>query len=325
MKLSSLSIQNFKLFQDFHLEDLKRINLFAGKNNTGKTALLEAIRIWAAQEDLSVIRSILEQRGAGRSNYKTLYDPLFNQKYLESFETSDNFSARFYVNDFFLEKNTENRSFYSYGIHTNNGLKNEREYSGMISYPIKPNDSVVYFPFDGAQYFPSLDLWKQIVLTTKEDKLIEILQKTLLPELVRLDVLDANTTLVRLSTADKPVPLKQLGDGAQRMLMLAMALVSAENNILLIDEIEAGLHYSVLENMWALIFQYARDLNVQVFATTHSQDALKAFVGVLEQQEDKDQGIFYRLQPRRKTGDIEAVPYGEEDLELALDTNLEIR
>src|SRR2546423_161740 len=41
--LDSLSIKNFRLFRDLKVESLSRVNLIAGKNNTGKTALLEAV------------------------------------------------------------------------------------------------------------------------------------------------------------------------------------------------------------------------------------------------------------------------------------------
>ncbi len=60
-------------------------------------------------------------------------------------------------------------------------------------------------------------------------------------------------------------------------LQFYLALTTCENGIVLIDEIENGLHYSVQEEMWKMIFEIAEHLNVQVFATTQSIDAIKAF------------------------------------------------
>ncbi len=62
-----------------------------------------------------------------------------------------------------------------------------------------------------------------------------------------------------------------------RLLGVALALVNASDGVLLIDEIESGLHYTVQADMWRLIFRVAHRLNVQVFATTHSWDCIEAF------------------------------------------------
>ena len=51
----------------------------------------------------------------------------------------------------------------------------------------------------------------------------------------------------------------------QRTFGIALALVNARNGLLLIDEFENGLHYLVQPDLWRLIFQVARRLNVQVF------------------------------------------------------------
>ena len=41
----SFNIENFRCFSELTLKPLERINLIAGKNNIGKTALLEALWI----------------------------------------------------------------------------------------------------------------------------------------------------------------------------------------------------------------------------------------------------------------------------------------
>ena len=50
---SSFHAQNFRGFKDVQLDDLARVNLIAGKNNTGKTALLEAILTYTGEYDAS--------------------------------------------------------------------------------------------------------------------------------------------------------------------------------------------------------------------------------------------------------------------------------
>jgi len=45
--------------------------------------------------------------------------------------------------------------------------------------------------------------------------------------------------------------------------------------VLLIDEIENGLHWSVMPRIWRFLVETARTLDVQVFASTHSKDWLE--------------------------------------------------
>lgn len=131
--------------------------------------------------------------------------------------------------------------------------------------------------------------------------------------------------LVRLKGEPKPLPLNSLGDGAQRMLLLAVALVSAQDKLLLLDEIEAGLHYSVIEKLWETIFEYAKKLNVQVFSTTHSSDAVKTFLYAMGKSKNGDEGAYFRMQRNRSSEQIEVIAYDAERLESALESNLETR
>lgn len=85
------------------------------------------------------------------------------------------------------------------------------------------------------------------------------------------------TGIIKLKNMNKPIPLNGMGDGILRILQLVLGIFPAKNGFLLIDEFENGLHYSVQEQVWRLIFQLSEELNIQVFATTHSWDCVKAF------------------------------------------------
>lgn len=113
-----------------------------------------------------------------------------------------------------------------------------------------------------------------------------------------------------------------MGDGMTRMLHLVLALVNARDGMLLIDEVENGIHYSVQPDLWRLVFQVARRLNVQVFATSHSLDCVQAFQRAAEEDE-AEEGILIRLQHRK--GEIEAVPFDEDKLGFATREQIEVR
>lgn len=326
--ITTLNIENFRLFKKLEIKDLKRVNLIAGKNNSGKTALLEALRISAAGEDLSVMHYILEQRGESLSNFWDKYDSLFYRPVFGAMPTTVGEVLRFQINNFHFDRKYLGERNIQYLLGSKEDPILDRDASQLTIHlpnPLFPRDKCVNVPFRASDYFPLAYYWDQIVLTPKEDKVIEILRDTLLPDLIRLDVQQNDRIMVRLKEEERPIPLKNLGDGAQRMLLIAISLVMAKNNVLLIDEIETGLHYSVLEKIWGIIFKYSKELNVQVFATTHSQDALRAFNYLLEKPENKEDGLFFRLQVNSKDGQVEAIRYEPESLELSLESNLDPR
>lgn len=323
--LTQLHIKNFRLFKDLEISDLKRVNLFAGKNNSGKTALLEALRIMAAGQDLSVMLSILQQRGEQGASPWEQFDSFFYRPELRKHRKTGENVMIFRVNDFQFERINKGDKNTDYNLHSNERSNNTGQLLINIPNPLIPRDQYIYVPFSANEYYPLSRLWDEIVLTPQEDKVIAILRATILPNIIRLDVQQNDRILIRLEGEDKPIPLKNLGDGVQRIFHIALALVSAENKVLLIDEIETGLHYSVMENIWEIIFQYSEALNVQVFATTHSQDAIKAFTYLLDKPENEENGIYFRLQANRKSGDIEAIAYTQEHLALSLESNLDPR
>ncbi len=54
--IPSLHISGFKLFRDIDLPKLGSLNLFVGKNNTGKSCLLEAVELYASSSPWEILR-----------------------------------------------------------------------------------------------------------------------------------------------------------------------------------------------------------------------------------------------------------------------------
>jgi len=134
----------------------------------------------------------------------------------------------------------------------------------------------------------------------------------------------SNNLIPHIGIAGKPtkLPLRRFGDGMTRLLGLSLALSSCRNGALFIDEIETGLHYSILPDVWKLIFKTARDLNVQVFATTHSKDCIEAFTQAAIDDEESD-GTLIRLE--NKNGSIKSVNFSEDELETVARRDIEVR
>ncbi len=132
---------------------------------------------------------------------------------------------------------------------------------------------------------------------------------------------DNRVPLVKIKGIDEPLPLKSMGDGMTRLFHIIVALVNARNGLLLIDEFENGLHWSVQPKVWDIVFQLSDRLNVQVFATTHSRDCIKGFDQAWNNYPTL--GAFFRLD--EKNGLIKATEYTSETLNDSIDMDVEVR
>ena len=117
------------------------------------------------------------------------------------------------------------------------------------------------------------------------------------------------------------VPIGSAGDGMWRMLGLALALSNAKGGVLLVDEIDTGLHYSVMENMWRMISERAVALDVQVFATTHSRDCYESLAAVVRPSLGPTGVTIQRIDTRRER----AIRLSDEDIVAAAERGLEVR
>lgn len=120
------------------------------------------------------------------------------------------------------------------------------------------------------------------------------------------------------------MPLPLMGEGMTRIFSLVVGIGNAPNGVVLVDEIENGLHHSVLQRVWRVIAEAARQFDVQVFATTHSFECIEA----AHRAFDEDLGLDYDFRLHRLervNGNIEVRTSDREALRAALDMGLEVR
>lgn len=171
-----------------------------------------------------------------------------------------------------------------------------------------------------------ISMFESVVLTSDEETVIQALH-TIEPAIERIASVG---TYVRHSSRDvrggiammvagRRIPIGSMGDGIWRLLGIALALVRARGGVLLVDEIDTGLHYSVLVDMWRLVFETARSLDVQVFATTHSRDCYEALAAVTEP--DRSEISLQRIE----RGKVEAIAFTELEIRQAAERGLEVR
>jgi hypothetical protein len=91
------------------------------------------------------------------------------------------------------------------------------------------------------------------------------------------------------------VPLSLFGDGVRRLLHIALKLASVKGGILLIDELEATIHTEALQTSFQWLSKWSKEMNVQIFATTHSLEAIDSLLAVNDESLDL---VLYRLEPK---------------------------
>ncbi len=178
-----------------------------------------------------------------------------------------------------------------------------------------------------------VSLYEDIVLKPEEDRVIRAL-KTIEPTIERIATTSKESryyrsypgerggVVVKCAGVDQRIPIGSLGDGIWRMLGLALALVHAENGVLLVDEIDTGLHFTVMSDMWKLVSETAKRLHVQVFATTHSRDAVDSLAAISRADVSEDSDVTIQRLERDKH---RAVAYTEQEIVVAAERGTEVR
>jgi ABC-type branched-subunit amino acid transport system ATPase component len=180
-----------------------------------------------------------------------------------------------------------------------------------------------------------IDLFEEVVLTPYEDFVVEAL-RIIEPSIERIATSGTERRrafssrgmgvrgglLVRCRGIRDRIPIGSMGDGIWRILGLALALARTEGGILLVDEIDTGLHYSVMENMWKLVNQTAKKHKIQVFATTHSRDCYESLAAVCRDFVSENSEVTIQRVEREKT---RSTAYSEQEIIAAAQRGMEVR
>jgi len=143
---------------------------------------------------------------------------------------------------------------------------------------------------DSLQPRSMTEMWNKVIAEGRESEVVDAV-RIIAPTLTDIVFLSGEIPyrygtrtgiLAAFEGSRRRDPLGSHGDGMRRLLALSLALIQSEGGVLLVDEIDTGLHYSVLGRMWQLVVEAARRTDVQVFATTHSSDCVRGLAWLCE-------------------------------------------
>lgn len=359
----SLEIRQFRAFDFIKIEQLGHVNLILGKNNVGKSTLLEALYLHANMGSPQAMRHILDIRN---EPYSLLYtgqsEPGFNNLFFGNPSFSDiaqeiqigrlgapDSSLRIFVtwvpmtssgdSTAPLKSTTDKKiqpdtvpAIQVGGIgDSDHVLPLDRAYGDLTRFWNLKKEHIemvtpsIFIHPDGLSPTQVHALWETLALKDEKQDVIDAL-RIISPEVEDFALFSPRPSVhafnVRMRNHSEPVPARSLGDGINRLIGLSMALVSSKDGILLVDEIENGIHWSVLPDVWKFIVKVAKRLNVQVFATTHSNDCLRAFhFGT--KGDTEVQGMAVRLEKR--DNEFHAETFDEQRLAVIVKEGIEIR
>jgi AAA15 family ATPase/GTPase len=338
--ISTFKINNFRCFKDFEIGPLQRVNLIAGKNNSGKTSLLEGIYLYTGASDGSDMKTRLKNIRGLEFMSKTM-DAEINMPWEELFYRFDQKSTISFTeictdgNERVIDVTPDRDGYKQISL-------SYRESHGTY---IAANTTVIIsdgdFRVSSKEYMqPYLSLFlpsrlfhlpskyfNELQLDKKEKEIVEVV-KLVEPRLVDLRTLVCGVRQFLHGDIGQKrlMPLDLMGEGMTRICDIIISIFSASNGIVLIDEIENGIHYSIMEKVWTAIAEAARKFNVQVFATTHSWECIMAAHNAFKES-GKKYGQYDFLYHRLDSvdGNIAAKTYDEESLDAAEDLDFEIR
>ncbi|MCL1997579.1 MAG: AAA family ATPase [Turicibacter sp.] len=357
---NKLSLKNFRGFKDFSME-LKPVTLIAGKNNTGKTSVLESVFLFQKYSDVNVFLILqnlreptIDFRHTPALTANNVWNPFFygmNPEETLEIKLDDEFTLRLKKDtEYALPENIPNalKSRVDFSITKNYTLrcdfsKEPNNFSG--AYVIGGNDNMnfstlipsntdipvpvnpEYIQFLGpsntlsdeqvAENFGILDL------NNNKQELIDILK------ILEKDISDITTVAIDrrvqlyISKQNSRLPVGVMGDGIRKILHIALTLLVNPGCILLMDEVENGLHYSLFPKFWEIVAKLAVEGGCQVIATTHSYECVQGATEGVHEGNLQDYFSFTRLD--REEGTIKPKRYTIGSLERSINTGWEVR
>ena len=345
----NIEINRFRGIKYSKIEGLKQINLFFGKNNCGKSSLLDAIFLISGISNPKLplnVNIIRNYRRLEPSDMKLdFYSLDMSNPIVIKAENDETRELQISV----VESSTstvnllgEDNNVASTDLDNKYGLVlkykvDEHAYESSIIMSHSSNNSLeqrIKMPAHYKEKLTCRYLNPKFDFTTSMDGLVDVIKNKdeafivnalrLIEPNIKDFVLSQNEVLVDIGL-DKRIPINMMGDGARKILSILTTIYECKNGIVLIDELSNGFHYSVMKGVWRAIVSVAKKNNVQIFATTHDLDSIKGLRDAAKSGEEYDDSIVcFKLQ-RTADYELKSYTYSLDSVDYSLTQEIEIR
>ncbi len=285
--IKDLYIENFRGFDKLKIDNIKKINFLVGKNNCGKTSVLESISLMISILNLNTgyyingIRRIKEDPEELKNLFHNFnYENIIKLNY--TLDTDDNYNLNISpimkkdnllfnniisleYNFSILYKNNKEKQNFKYSLENANEIENK-----ILRY--NHNIKGVYI----STYIDYKDLVNyliEILKNKKEKELIEMIS-FFNKNIEAINILK-NDIYFNINGISELLLLNLMGDGLKKYLSIILPIVANKYNNVLVDEIENGLHHKTIKHLLRSILNLSKNNDIQMFFTTHSYEVLK--------------------------------------------------
>lgn len=342
---TKIEIERFRGIRHASIKGFKQINLFFGKNNCGKSSLLESLFLASGLSNPLLPIRVNVMRGYSKARLNDLKLDFYNLDTsrpihirMENEEKRDLDISLFEQSQNNVSINADDNNILSNVQEGKYGLKfdfkvNGRHYESQIRFDSANSTEATSIVSD--QYAESLrctylspkyDFNASIqglknILQNKDEHFIVEGLKIIEPRVTDFIFAD-NEMLVDIGLA-KRIPINMMGDGARKIVSLLTAVYDCKDGALLVDEISNGFHYSVMGSLWKVLINAAVRNNTQLFVTTHDNDSIKGLRNAALNEFDDIVAAFKLL----KTSDdeLKAYHYSLESLDYSINQEIEVR
>ncbi|MDD5372940.1 MAG: AAA family ATPase [Sulfurimonas sp.] len=334
--LTEIEIKDFKCFKDFKADGFKRVNLIGGKNNVGKTAFMEACFLIANSYNMlksqktpidreivyfEIIKLLLiiEQNRSPKDFLLEWLKEEFNFKDY-TFDIEINKQFHLYCKDNFLSPDEfQKQNYWNHGSVDISNFRSNTYYNKIYKKNHQPllND-YTFISSQNNMNEAIRDMVDELKLIGKYDYI-----NGLMKDIFNIEKIDIIKNRVMLQQSGRFLELSNFGDGLKSFFYIIIVLLTHKEKIVFIDEIENGIHYSLLDDLWEIVLKTSKEQNVQVFAITHSKECIESYARVAKKLEDKE--ICYIKMSRLKDGSIKAGVRDYDMLQDSIDDDHEVR
>ena len=293
-QFSTVRVGEYRGIDGLALEGLRRINLIAGVNNAGKTSVLEAIHLLAHQNDELALLDALRWRGRWEGEPDSIW--LVEQippciHIVGEFDQVPDNTATLTIHRVDDPGNDikDHTSFLArlliesrYGGQTHSSdvaLFSDRPQRTHFEGRHWLCRSAVTSSFGPTRPGALVKANEASLEAGTKAKVIDFIKEHVDSRIINIELADEQRRfLVSHPDFERAPDLSSFGDGLRRVFEIGLLFASVRGGVLLIDEFESAIHPQLLQRFTHLVQELAVLHNVQVFLTTHSKEALDAFV-----------------------------------------------
>ncbi len=290
--INTLEINEYKGFSNFKLHNLSQINIISGKNNTGKTALLEAISILKSSDNLRTFKKNIALIFKSRDLYSEDLEKYFEDINLSMTIKDVNIKIEHHFKDELeidieqldkrLQREFDGSEEFLIMYH-NDKVKDIMRFerrSESAFYVSREKSDTAFIDSSKPNNSDLTTLYSSIQDLGIQDKFLTYLQ-IIDKNIIRIEPqLRERKSFLRVTLENPYRSLfsSELGEGTNRFIEILCVLLSNANGTVLIDEIENGIHYTKLYDVWKAIIEIVQKETIQLFVTTHDDESIEALL-----------------------------------------------